>query len=70
MIGIGESTGSLDLTLEKIAAFYDEQVDQSVENLTSIIEPFIIIFLGITIGFLVISMYLPIFKMVGGFSVL
>ncbi|MEJ2284425.1 MAG: type II secretion system F family protein, partial [Desulfobacterales bacterium] len=63
MIAVGESTGALDAMLEKIADFYDEEVDQAVENLTAMIEPFMIIFLGIVIGGLVISMYLPVFQM-------
>ncbi len=65
MISVGESTGALDDMLTKIADFYDEEVDQAVENLTSMIEPFMLVFLGATIGGLVISMYLPIFKMAG-----
>jgi len=65
MIAVGESTGALDAMLEKIAVFYDEEVDQAVENLTSLIEPFMLVFLGVTIGGLVIAMYLPIFKMAG-----
>jgi len=65
MIGVGESTGALDAMLEKIADFYDEEVDQAVDNLTSLIEPFMLVFLGVTIGGLVIAMYLPIFKMAG-----
>ncbi len=68
MIAVGESTGALDAMLEKIADFYDEQVDQAVENLTSMIEPFMLVFLGVTIGGLVIAMYLPIFKMAGAVS--
>jgi len=63
MIAVGESTGALDDMLEKIADFYDEEVDQAVENMTSLIEPFMLVFLGIVIGGLVVSMYLPIFKM-------
>ncbi len=63
MIAVGESTGALDAMLSKIADFYDEEVDQAVDNLTSLIEPFMLVFLGVTIGGLVISMYLPIFKM-------
>jgi type IV pilus assembly protein PilC len=65
MIGVGESTGALDAMLGKIADFYDEEVDQSVENLTALIEPFMLVFLGVTIGGLVVAMYLPIFKMAG-----
>ena len=65
MIGVGESTGALDAMLEKIADFYDEEVDQAVENLTALIEPFMLVFLGVTIGGLVVAMYLPIFQMAG-----
>ncbi|MFC1488637.1 type II secretion system F family protein, partial [Thermodesulfobacteriota bacterium] len=63
MISVGESTGALDAMLAKIADFYDEEVDQAVENMTALIEPFMLVFLGIVIGGLVVSMYLPIFKM-------
>ena len=65
MIAVGESTGALDAMLDKIAIFYDEEVDQAVENLTALIEPFMLVFLGVTIGGLVVAMYLPIFKMAG-----
>lgn len=62
MINVGESVGALDTMLEKIADFYDEEVDQAVENLTAMIEPFMMVFLGGMIGALVVAMYLPIFK--------
>ncbi len=62
MINVGESVGALDTMLEKIADFYDEEVDQTVENLTAMIEPFMMVFLGGMIGGLVVAMYLPIFK--------
>lgn len=65
MIAVGESTGALDAMLAKIADFYDEEVDQAVANLMSLIEPFMLVFLGVTLGGLVIAMYLPIFKMAG-----
>jgi type IV pilus assembly protein PilC len=65
MISVGESTGALDAMLQKISDFYEEEVDQSVENLTALIEPFMLVFLGVVIGGLVISMYLPVFKMAG-----
>ena len=68
MISVGESTGALDAMLGKIADFYDEEVDQAVENLTALIEPFMLVFLGVTIGGLVVAMYLPIFKMAGAIS--
>ena len=63
MISVGESTGALDAMLGKIADFYDEEVDQAVENLTTMMEPAMLVFLGVIIGGLVVSMYLPIFKM-------
>lgn len=65
MIAVGETTGALDAMLEKIADFYDEEVDQAVTNLTAMIEPMMMVFLGVVIGGLVISMYLPIFKIAG-----
>lgn len=65
MIGVGEQTGALDSMLVKIADFYDEEVDQAVENLTSAIEPVMMVFMGVVIGGLVVAMYLPIFKMAG-----
>jgi len=65
MINVGESVGSLDTMLEKIADFYDEEVDQAVSNLTAMIEPFMMVFLGGMIGTLVVAMYLPIFQMAG-----
>jgi type IV pilus assembly protein PilC len=68
MIAVGESTGALDAMLDKIADFYDEEVDQAVENMTAMIEPIMLVFLGVTIGGLVVAMYLPIFKMAGAIS--
>jgi type IV pilus assembly protein PilC len=68
MISVGESTGALDAMLEKIADFYDEEVDQAVDNMTALIEPVMLVFLGVTIGGLVVAMYLPIFKMAGAIS--
>ena len=65
MISVGESVGALDTMLEKIADFYDEEVDQAVENLTAMIEPFMMVFLGGMIGGIVVAMYLPIFQMAG-----
>jgi type IV pilus assembly protein PilC len=63
MIAVGEATGALDSMLEKIADFYDEEVDQAVAALTSMLEPLLMLFLGGSIGGLVIAMYLPIFGM-------
>jgi type IV pilus assembly protein PilC len=63
MISVGENTGALDIMLNKIADFYEDEVDQSVENLTSMIEPIIMVFLGVFVGGFIIAMYLPIFSM-------
>lgn len=63
MIAVGESTGALDNMLGKIADFYEEEVDQAVASLTALLEPMMMVFLGVTIGFIVIAMYLPIFTM-------
>ncbi len=63
MISVGEATGALDTMLAKIADFYEDEVDAAVEALTSMLEPLLMLFLGGTIGGLVIAMYLPIFKM-------
>jgi type IV pilus assembly protein PilC len=63
MIAVGESTGALDAMLGKIADFYDDEVDQAVAALTSLLEPVMMVFLGTIIGFIVIAMYLPIFQM-------
>jgi type IV pilus assembly protein PilC len=65
MIAIGEASGGLDDMLAKVADFYDSEVDQAVENLTNALEPIIMVFLGGIVGFLVISMYLPIFQLAG-----
>jgi len=63
MISIGEQTGSLEEMLSKIADFYEEEVDTAVDNMTALMEPLIMAFLGVVIGGLVIAMYLPIFQM-------
>jgi len=62
MVSVGEETGSLDTMLSKIADFYEDQVDAAVKSLTSILEPVMIVFVGGIVGFIVISMYLPLFK--------
>jgi type IV pilus assembly protein PilC len=64
MIAVGESTGALDTMLSKIADFYDDEVDAAVSNLTALMEPMIMVFLGTTVGFIVVAMYLPIFKLI------
>jgi type IV pilus assembly protein PilC len=63
MVAIGENTGSLDTLLKKVAEFYEDEVDNAVANLTALMEPVIMIVLGVVIGGLVISMYLPIFQL-------
>ncbi|MEO6021757.1 MAG: type II secretion system F family protein, partial [Burkholderiales bacterium] len=63
MTAIGEESGSLDAMLSKVADFYEEEVDNAVKSLSSLMEPIIMAVLGVIIGGLVISMYLPIFKM-------
>ena len=63
MVKIGEETGELDKMLGKIADFYEDEVDTSIQSLTSIIEPIMMIGVGIMVGTIVISMYLPMFKM-------
>ncbi|MCK9262407.1 MAG: type II secretion system F family protein [Desulfomonilia bacterium] len=65
MISVGEATGAMDQMLSKIADFYDEEVDAAVDALTSSLEPMLMVFLGGIIGFVVVAMYLPIFKMAG-----
>ncbi len=65
MIAIGEQSGSIDTMLNKIADFYDDEVDDAVGNLTAMMEPLLMLFLGTTVGGLVIAMYLPIFQLAG-----
>ena len=68
MIGVGEQTGAMDAMLQKIADFYEEEVDAAVTGLTSLIEPVMMAFLGVVVGGLIIAMYLPIFKLAGTVS--
>ena len=63
MVAIGEESGELDSMLNKVADFYEAEVDDAVEAMTSLLEPFIMVFLGGLIGTMVVAMYLPIFKM-------
>ena len=65
MISVGESTGALDTMLGKIADFYEDEVNAAVDALTALIEPFMMVFLGGTIGFMLLAMYMPIFKIAG-----
>ena len=64
MISVGEETGALDTMLEKIAEFYEEEVATMVEGLTSLIEPLMIAVMGVVIGGVIISLYLPMFKLI------
>jgi len=63
MISVGEATGALDNMLNKIADFYDDEVDSAVAALTSMLEPVLMIFLGVVVGFVIVAMYMPIFQM-------
>lgn len=63
MIEVGEQTGALDSMMNKIADFYDEEVDTAVAGLTSMLEPLLMVFLGVVVGFVVVAMYMPIFKL-------
>jgi type IV pilus assembly protein PilC len=68
MIAVGESSGQLDQMLEKIADFYEAEVEALVGGISKMIEPFIIVFLGGIVGSLLIAMYLPVFKMADGMN--
>ncbi|MEN3333287.1 MAG: type pilus assembly protein PilC, partial [Blastocatellia bacterium] len=63
--GVGEQTGALDAMLSKIADFYEQEVDAAIASLLSLMEPAMIMFLGVTIGTIVIAMYLPLFSLIG-----
>ena len=63
MISIGEESGALDELLSKVADFYEEEVDNLVDNLSSLMEPMIMMILGVLVGGLIVAMYLPIFKL-------
>jgi type IV pilus assembly protein PilC len=63
MTAIGEEAGSLDAMLNKVATFYEEEVNNTVDALSSLLEPIIIIFIGVIVGGMVVAMYLPIFQM-------
>ena len=63
MVGIGEESGSLEEMLDKVATYYENEVDNAVDGLTSLMEPMIMAVLGVLVGGLVIAMYLPIFQM-------
>lgn len=68
MIGVGEQTGAMDAMLQKIADFYEDEVDVAVKDMLTAIEPIMIVFLGVVVGGVVISMYLPMFSLIGQMS--
>ena len=68
MIGVGEQTGAMDAMLQKVADFYEDEVDAAVKDLLTLMEPVMIVFLGVTVGGIIISLYLPIFKLIGSLS--
>ena len=68
MIGVGEQTGAMDAMLQKIADFYEDEVDAAVKDLLSALEPAMIVFLGVVVGGIVISMYMPLFTLIGKLS--
>jgi type IV pilus assembly protein PilC len=68
MIGVGEQTGAMDAMLSKIADFYEDEVDAAVKDLLTAMEPLMIVFLGGVVGGVVISMYLPLFTLIGKLS--
>jgi type IV pilus assembly protein PilC len=65
MIGVGEQTGALDTMLNKIADFYEDEVDVAVASLTSLLEPLMMVFIGGIVGVILIAMYMPIFEIAG-----
>ena len=64
MVAVGESTGELDTMLIKVADYYEEEVDVVMANFLTILEPMLMVFLGVVVGGIVISMYLPMFKLI------
>jgi type IV pilus assembly protein PilC len=64
MIAVGEETGALDLMLNKVADFYDEEVSTAVDGLTALIEPLMMATMGVMVGFIVIALYLPMFNVI------
>ena len=68
MIGVGEQTGELDQMLTKIADYYDEEADTAISNFLTLLEPMLIVFLGVVVGGIVISMYMPLFTMISKLS--
>ena len=67
MTAVGEESGALDTMLDKVATYYEDEVDNMVNSMTSLLEPIIMVFLGVVVGGLVLAMYLPIFQMGNAF---
>jgi type IV pilus assembly protein PilC len=68
MIGVGEATGAMDNMLQKIADFYEDEVDAATKDLLTLLEPLMIAFLGVAVGGIVISLYMPLFAMIAKLS--
>ena len=68
MIGVGEATGAMDAMLHKIADFYEDEVDSATKNMLTLLEPVMISFLGVAVGGIVISLYMPLFSMISKLS--
>ena len=68
MLAIGEETGAVDNMLDKVASFYEREVDEAVDGLTAALEPMLIVFLGVVVGFIVAGMFLPMFSIIGSLS--
>ena len=68
MIGVGEATGAMDAMLQKIADFYEDEVDSATKDMLTLLEPMMISFLGVTVGGIVISLYMPLFSMISKLS--
>lgn len=68
MIAVGEETGNLDEMLHKVADFYDEEIDNEIKGLSSLIEPVLVVFIGLIVGFIAVSVFMPLFQLIGGLS--
>ena len=68
LVSVGEQTGELDQMFDKLASYYEEESDVAIANLLTMIEPVMIVFLGVIVGGIVVAMYLPIFTLIGNLS--
>ncbi|MCX8128246.1 MAG: type II secretion system F family protein [Synergistetes bacterium] len=68
MMAVGEETGNLDEMLHKVADFYDEEIDNDIKGISSLIEPVLVVFIGLVVGFIAISVFMPLFQLIGGLS--